>query len=179
MESCVVNLTQRGETEEECQNLGTGVQNLHVSAHVKEDSSSGTTVSMLYAVSPGACERSYGIHVARAARFPQEIIDNASALESQMLRALDQGGELISPHNSPLLIQFFLEGQQSRQSVREKESIDEVVRESIDEVGRKRKREVRSGYVDKLKELLALGVVVESNIQQQMRSTLEHFLKDY
>ena len=109
MESCVVNLTQRGETEEECQNHGTGVQNLHVSAHVKEDSSSGTTVSMLYAVSPGACERSYGIHVARAARFPQEIIDNASALESQMLRALDQGGELISPHNYGPAYSIFLE----------------------------------------------------------------------
>ena len=105
MESSAVTLPRDEEDGEEEEAVGaeregkgqdrvqTGVQNLHVSAHVKEDPSCGnTTVSMLYAVCSGACERSYGIHVARAARFPQAIIDDASVLERQMLRALDQGG---------------------------------------------------------------------------------------
>lgn len=91
MESSAVTLPQQQQAGQDRVQTG-GVQNLHVSAHVKEDPSGGTTVSMLYAVCPGACERSYGIHVARAARFPQAIIDDASVLERQMLRALDQGG---------------------------------------------------------------------------------------
>ena len=62
------------------------IQNLHVGALVKEDPCS---VSMLYEVQPGACERSYGIHVARAAGFPAEIIEGAETLERQMVRTLE------------------------------------------------------------------------------------------
>jgi hypothetical protein len=50
------------------------VQNLHVAALA---SPSGLT--LLYEVRPGPSDRSFGVHVARIARFPQAIIDDADA----------------------------------------------------------------------------------------------------
>jgi predicted Zn-dependent protease len=39
---------------------------------------------MLYEVKPGACARSYGVAVARLARFPAEIVEEAEAIASQL-----------------------------------------------------------------------------------------------
>ena len=53
-----------------------GVANCHVSTAIDQASS---RLTMLYEVLPGACDESFGIHVARFAQFPQEVIDLAES----------------------------------------------------------------------------------------------------
>uniref|UniRef100_A0A0V0IWN6 DNA mismatch repair protein MSH2 n=1 Tax=Solanum chacoense TaxID=4108 RepID=A0A0V0IWN6_SOLCH len=59
-----------------------GVANFHVSAHID---SSSRKLTMLYKVQPGACDQSFGIHVAEFANFPQSVValarEKASELE--------------------------------------------------------------------------------------------------
>jgi len=55
------------------------VINLHVGALVAGEEAQGT-VTMLYEVSPGPCLQSYGIHVARLARMPEQVIRDASRI---------------------------------------------------------------------------------------------------
>lgn len=56
--------------------------NLHASAHIDEQNH---RVTMLYEILPGPAWRSYGIHVAQIANFPQEIIAEASRFEERIL----------------------------------------------------------------------------------------------
>ena len=58
-----------------------GVQNMSVNAHVQPAAES---ITMLYSMSNGACDKSYGIEVAKVARFPREIIEEASMLSDEM-----------------------------------------------------------------------------------------------
>lgn len=48
-----------------------GISNYHVSAHID---SSTRKLTMLYKVEPGACDQSFGIHVAEFANFPQSVV---------------------------------------------------------------------------------------------------------
>jgi DNA mismatch repair ATPase MutS len=54
---------------------------LYVEAYVDE---SLDTVTMLYEVKEGPTDSSYGIHVAKAAKFPTSIIARATELEKQL-----------------------------------------------------------------------------------------------
>ena len=79
----------------------TGVVNYHVSAMAPADSKE---VTMLYEVQPGVCERSFGIHVARAVDFPPEIIREAEVLAEQMSAAsaeMTSRGGVKRPLSSP------------------------------------------------------------------------------
>lgn len=51
-----------------------GVANYHVSAHID---SSSHKLTMLYKVEPGACDQSFGIHVAEFANFPESVVSLA------------------------------------------------------------------------------------------------------
>ncbi|XP_030532305.1 DNA mismatch repair protein MSH2 isoform X2 [Rhodamnia argentea] len=48
-----------------------GVANYHVSAHID---SLNRKLTMLYKVEPGACDQSFGIHVAEFANFPESVV---------------------------------------------------------------------------------------------------------
>ncbi|XWS61004.1 hypothetical protein CRYUN_Cryun07bG0088100 [Craigia yunnanensis] len=48
-----------------------GMANYHVSAHID---SSSRKLTMLYKVEPGACDQSFGIHVAEFAKFPESVV---------------------------------------------------------------------------------------------------------
>lgn len=51
------------------------VKNLHVVAHVSSDSAdTSQDITLLYKVEPGVCDQSFGIHVARLANFPENVV---------------------------------------------------------------------------------------------------------
>eukprot|EP00939_MAST-03C_sp_MAST-3C-sp1_P004487 g4487.t1 len=56
-----------------------GVVNRHVSAHTTDDS-----ITMLYQVERGPCDRSFGVHVAELARFPNDVIRDAKRRVREM-----------------------------------------------------------------------------------------------
>jgi DNA mismatch repair protein MSH2 len=62
-----------------------GVRNLHVEAKV--DGRTGR-LAMLYRIREGACDQSFGVHVAESAHFPREVVESAR----RRLRELEGGG---------------------------------------------------------------------------------------
>ena len=58
-----------------------GVANLHVEMAI--DAASGK-LTMLYQVSPGACDQSFGIHVAEFANFPPEVVQLAKERAAEL-----------------------------------------------------------------------------------------------
>ena len=62
-----------------------GVKNSHMKTTLDLESSK---LTMLYNVAEGACDQSFGIHVAEFAGFPQEILQNAR----ERLAELEAGG---------------------------------------------------------------------------------------
>ncbi|KAN0086029.1 MutS domain V domain containing protein [Tylopilus felleus] len=53
----------------------TYVKNLHVVAHVgQEDGSQERDITLLYKVQPGVSDQSFGIHVAKLANFPENVV---------------------------------------------------------------------------------------------------------
>jgi DNA mismatch repair protein MSH2 len=70
---------------EECHRLI--FKSLHVDAHIDKKFQD---VFMLYRVKEGSCSRSYGIHVAKVAKFPEEIISKALEIEENLNFTMDK-----------------------------------------------------------------------------------------
>ncbi|KAG2667322.1 hypothetical protein I3760_15G108800 [Carya illinoinensis] len=71
-----------------------GVANYHVSAHID---SSSRKLTMLYKVEPGACDQSFGIHVAEFANFPASVVALAREKAAELE---DFSPAAIIPNNS-------------------------------------------------------------------------------
>lgn len=57
---------------------------------------SGSKLTFLYELRPGACDRSFGVHVARLARFPPSVVAEADAFA----QCLEQFSEMSSQQSS-------------------------------------------------------------------------------
>ncbi|XP_051148164.1 DNA mismatch repair protein MSH2 [Andrographis paniculata] len=73
-------LAQENTSDQSSKKLA-GIANYHVSAHID---SSNRKLTMLYKVEPGACDQSFGIHVAEFANFPESVVALARAKASEL-----------------------------------------------------------------------------------------------
>ena len=55
--------------------------NAHVTAHA-----TGASLTMLYRLRPGPCDKSFGLHVARLAALPDELVRDAAAIAEELQR---------------------------------------------------------------------------------------------
>jgi len=58
-----------------------GISNYHVGAHIDPSS---RKLTMLYKVEPGACDQSFGIHVAEFANFPEAVVALAKSKAAEL-----------------------------------------------------------------------------------------------
>ena len=68
-----------------------GVSNQHVETAIDEATG---RLTMLYRVAPGACDQSFGIHVAEFAQFPPEVVALAKAKAAQLEDFSEAGAQV-------------------------------------------------------------------------------------
>ncbi|KAG9311644.1 DNA mismatch repair protein [Chiua virens] len=77
----------------------THVKNLHVVAHVgQEEGSQERDITLLYKVQPGVSDQSFGIHVARLANFPENVVRLAKR-KADELEDFAVGQHVAPPHS--------------------------------------------------------------------------------
>ena len=81
----------------ELSELLTGVQNYNVAVRESADSQAGESIVFLHRIVPGGTDKSYGLHVARLAGVPREVVTRSR----EVLAELEQG--LQREANSPRL----------------------------------------------------------------------------
>jgi len=109
------------------------VQNLHFSAETPapvSPSSSPTELTLTYEVRPGPCDRSFGVHVARLAKFPEEVVREAQA-RVEALQA--EGAQGLTPEQQRRLAakKRELEGEERRRQKRAKAGERERRRKAV------------------------------------------------
>ena len=75
------------------------LKNVHVSA--KEDNGN---ITFLHKVEPGSIDKSYGIHVAKLAKLPEELINKAN----EILIKYEKGEKKISPDIEQISLDLFV-----------------------------------------------------------------------
>lgn len=60
------------------------VSNLHVVAHIDDQSNDSEEITLLYKVEPGISDQSFGVHVAEVVKFPQKIISMAKRKATEL-----------------------------------------------------------------------------------------------
>ena len=111
-----------------------GLQNLHVRA--KEYNGK---LIFLHKVSPGASDKSYGVHVARIAQLPKAVTDRAK----ELLAVFEANGARRVGHDAPIL----------------KEPVD--VADAMDELLRQKIRDLDVNVMTPVEALLALSAMKE------------------
>ena len=165
------------------ENITQGIKNIHVSA--KEDYGK---LIFLYKINEGPIEKSYGIHVAKLAHLPEDVIVGANKILRE-LESGNKGSEDVVDNARYNKVLSDVSSQESEEKLREKirhelekEYSSKVVREEavkIDEEALRAqlRQELEQEYSSRVVKEDVVKVDEES-LRQQLRQELEKELKE-
>jgi len=134
------------------------VKNLRVAAEQKEDD-----LVLLYKVEEKACDRSFGIHVAKLANFPPSVVELAKRKASELE---DFTGASTAPTSQ------LLHPAQKAQKTEEEVAADALINEVVDEANALRKKHGGTVPAEDLQRL-------KEKIDDGMSPYIAHVLKNY